>query len=299
FASYRTVVMNFPDTTGLTVDTTALDTMKPYYCGNPPTICNIESLTREYPYSITNIRTETVRILFPNDTLILNRDSFMHTRVLYDVISRKDTTLPYTKRRLKFTYATEANSVQLDIFSQDDFGLPIISEWGWKYCGWLASPNISTGDSIYPMTPTAWKSKTYYRDWLPGTDSGIVSTGTFSNIGGPDDDGNPFALNSYLPPFPGEDFLNTTELQNKLGISSLTVLPTPTNNLGTVFISCEPANRLTTKTNFPLVAFSGSLPTDNSYSANSVGFSMVNATSTLMGNEVHVFPSVIVKVARY
>jgi hypothetical protein len=299
FASYRTEVLQYPDTNSLTVDTTALDTMKPYYCGTPPAICNLESLTREYDYSITNIRDTEVRIRFPNDTLILNRDSFMHTKILFDVIKKKDTIPPYVRRRLKFTYGISADSLKLDIFSQDNFGLPVVSEWGWKYCGWVASPNIPISDSIGTFTPPAWKTKTYFKDWLPGIDSGVLSTGTFADIGKPDDDGNPFALNTYLPPFPGEDFLNTAALQSKLGVSSVTVLPTATNNIGTVFVSCEPVNRLTTKSNFPLIAFSGRLPTDASYAAARVSYSMVNATSTLMGNDVYTFPVITVKVQRY
>ena len=297
FSIYRTEVMSYPDTTALVVDTTALDTMRPESCGTPRVICNLESLTREYPYSITNIHQARVRILFPNDTLILGVDSFMHTKILYDVITKKDTTPPYTRRRLKFNYTTSPNSVSLDVFSQDNFGLPVVTEWGWKYCGWVASPTIAVNDSIGRMSPPAWQYKNYYQSWLRGIDSGVLSTGTFANIDAPDDDGNPFSLNNYLPPFPGEDFLNTTELQTKLGISSVNVLPLPNSNPLTVFVSLEPSNRITTKSNFPLIPFYGTYPFTTGYGDSA--YTMHNATSTLMGNTVDAFPIVSVSVKRY
>lgn len=304
FASYRSVIDTIPDTVGLTVDSSRIDTMKPVICGTPPDTCNKADLQALYPSSIKNVRTETVRLTFPNDTLILDVDSFMHTHIVFDVNYRKDTTYPYTKKRLIFNYSDTGFVIPrvaiLDIFTQDNFALPIISEWGWKYGGWVVSGQLPINGSIGSLTPPAWRYNTAYRNWLPGSNGGLISTGTFDNINGPDDDGNPYALNTYLPPFPGEDFLNTSALQSGLGIDSVNLTPAATGNSGTVFISVEPKNRLVTNTNFPLIPFVSEIPRRlDSITKSTVLVPMINSTSTLLGNEVYTFPMVEVKVKRF
>lgn len=295
FSSYRAAAFDIPDTTGLTVDSTQLDTIR-----------IVDSQLLPYIYSVTNIRTETKRIIFPNDSLLLGIDSFMHTRILYDQIFRADSTPPHTKRRLKFNFTTVPHPATLDIFSQDNFGLPVVSEWGWKYAGWALTTNVAPGAKVGGLTPPAWPTQNpYSRPWIYSAKGGLIPTGTFDNINAPDD-GNPFALNNYLPPFPGEDFLNATALNDSLGISSVDLRPTARDSLTAVLITMEPRNRplTNTNTNFPLIAFVGSVPfeTDtlrDSIIRSTVGFNMINSTSTLLGNQTYSFPIISVDVKRY
>lgn len=299
FSSYRAVNVNMPDTTALTVDSVELDTIRPILCTGTFDTCNAESLKAAYPYSVANVRVVSERVLFPNDSLILGIDSFMHTRVAFDLIYKADSTYPYIKRRLKFNYTTAGRSFTLDIFSQDDFGLPIVTEWGWKYAGWVVTPHVAPSSQVKGLTPPAWPYQTYYTNWLPGNSGGLLPTGTFADINGPDER-NAFALNNYLPPFPGEDFLNTTALTDSLGVASVDLMPTSTGNIGSVLVTLEPQNRLETKTNFPLIAFVGALPNDRAaVTGTTVGLNMINGTSTLLGNQVYSFPIITIDVKRF
>lgn len=298
FSSYRWAVLNMPDTIGMEVtDSVSLDTIRPITIGNPPDTTNMDSLKAPYLYTVRNIRQETRRIIFPDDSMILI-DSFMHTSMVYDRIYRADSTYPYTKRRLGLRFDAVPNSVTLDIFSQDDFGLPVVTEWGWKYAGWALTPHVAPSSKVGPLTPPAWPIKTYYRDWIQASAGGMIPTGTFGDVRARDD-ANPFALGSYLPPYPGEDFLNSTVLNDSLGVSSINLMPTTSGNVGSILVTLEPNNRLDTKTNFPLIAFLGSLPDRiDSVVMQSVGFNMMNATS-LLGNQVNSFPIITVKIERY
>jgi hypothetical protein len=288
FSSYRSTVMDMPDTTALTVDSALLDTIE-----------NQDSLLVPYPYTVTNIQVETKRIIFPNDSLLLGIDSFMHTRVLYDLIYKADSTPPHVKRRLRFDFTTSPHPATLDIFSQDEFGLPVVSEWGWKYAGWALTPHVSPSAKVGGLTPPAWNYQTYYKNWIPGNTGGMIPTGTFADINEPDD-ANPFVLNSYVPPFPGEDFLNSTTLTDSLGVGDVNLMPTGSGNVGSILITLEPQNRSVTKSNFPLIAFLGTLPNStDSVTRPAVGFNMVNGTSTLLGNQVFSFPIVTVDIKRY
>ena len=302
FSSYRSSVLSMPDTTALTVDSSRTVTIEPIIGGNPPDTLNDSILKAQYLVAVQNVRAETRRVTFPNDTMILI-DSFMHTGIKFDKIFRADSSYPYTKRVLTFTYTTAPKSVTLDIFSQDELGLPVVSEWGWKYAGWALTPHVVPNARIGALTPPTWPLKTYDRPWISGSDSGwLIPTGTFSDINAPDD-ANPFALGSYLPPFPGEDFLNSATMTDSLGIGSLNLMPTTSGNKGSILITMEPNNRLATNTNFPLIAFIGPLPDRrDSLSAPlgaSIHFNMLNATSTLLGNQVNSFPMIVVKIERF
>lgn len=299
FSSYRTVNAQMPDTTALTVDSSELDTIRPIICTGSTDTCNIDSLKAAYPYSVSNIQAVTSRVLFPNDSLILGIDSFMHTGVTYTLIYKADSTYPYVKRKLKFTFTTAARTLALDIFSQDEFGLPVVSEWGWKYGGWALTPHVAPSAQVGAFTPPAWPYQTYNGTWIGGGNGGMLPTGTFADINAPDD-GNPFALNSYLPPFPGEDFLNTDSLNAKFGVGSVNLMPTVSGNVGSILVTMEPDNRLTSTTNFPLIAFVGKLPNrTDSIGFAAVGFNMINGTSTLLGNQAYSFPIITVDVKRY
>ncbi len=300
FSSYRTVSFQFPDTTAIVIDSSALDTIKPIICTGSTDTCNIDSLKAEYPYSVSNYHVETKRVIFPNDSLILGIDSFMHTGVRFTLIRKADSSYPYTRRKLTYSsVAITPRTLALDIFSQDEFGLPIVSEWGWKYAGWALTPHILPSAQVGAFTPPAWPYETYNGTWIGGGNGGMIPTGTFANINAPDD-ANPFSLNDYLPPFPGEDFLNAGSLTDSLGVTDVNLMPTSNGNVGSILVSLEPDNRLTTKTNFPLIAFVGKLPVrTDSIGFASVAFNMINGTSTLLGNQAYSFPIITVDVKRY
>ena len=301
FSSYRTANFRFDDTTEIVFDSATLDTIRPILCTGTFDTCNIESLKADYPYSVSNYRVETKRVVFPNDSLILGVDSFMHTGVRFDLIKKADSTYPYVRRKLNYaSVATTARTLTLDIFSQDDFGLPIVTEWGWKYAGWALTPHIAPSSQVGGLTPPAWPYKTFAGTWISGGDGALLPTGTFADINAPDD-ANPFALNNYLPPFPGEDFLNAGSLTDSLGLSNLNLMPTTSGNVGSILVTLEPENRLTTKTNFPLIAFVGKLPAvkTDTLGLVPVAVPMINGTSTLLGNQAYSFPIITVDVKRY
>jgi len=345
FSSYRTTEDTIPDTFALSVtfqeveivpeiDTTItmiIDTLTP-----PDTIIdtvidtlNKDSLYARRPFDILNIDTSVVKIIYGPDTLLLGIDSFMHTRVIFEVDSLIDSTDPFTKRVFSFDYSVRnhltdpSRIVVYDIFTQDEFDLPDHSAYGWKYEGWVVSPYIPknvTGE----FTPPVWTYKTGSRNWIPGDTGGVVSTGTFTRIDLPDDN-DPFTLLAFAgeipivdsltgdttwvtkykrPRYPGEDFLNTDSLTARYGLTEIDLMPGAFSGSieGTVFISLEPANRLTTSTNFPLIAFTGEVPrsfADLAGNPQPYVVNMINKSGSVIGQIASGFPEIRVQFQRF
>jgi hypothetical protein len=253
----------------------------------------------------------------------------MHTRVIFEVDSLIDSTDPFTKRVFSFDYSVRnhltdpSRIVVYDIFTQDEFDLPDHSAYGWKYEGWVVSPYIPknvTGE----FTPPVWTYKTGSRNWIPGDTGGVVSTGTFTRIDLPDDS-DPFTLLAFAgeipivdsltgdttwvtkykrPRFPGEDFLNTDSLTARYGVNEIDLMPGAFSGSieGTVFISLEPANRLTTSTNFPLIAFTGEVPrsfADLAGNPQPYVVNMINKSGSVIGQIASGFPEIRVQFQRF
>ncbi len=327
FSSYRTALDTIPDTIGLTVTYDSVEivpVVDTIIVGDDTTYdtTNLDSLYASRPCLISNIQVCTTQVLYSEDTLLLNIDSWMHIHVVFDVDSCIDSIPPFYKPTIQFDWTIvgqTSNRVTYDVFTQDNFDLPDYSAWGWEYAGWVVSPYIDK-DATAPFTPPGWRYKSEQRNWIPGDTGGVFSTGTFIHIDMPDD-GDPYTFrviagvreiydpigdSTYLdtvykrPRYPGEDFLNSDSLEAATGgqLSSIDLMPAAHNGHieGTVFISLEPVNRDTTsKTNFPLIAFFGELP--NSRPAPPV-INMANGSSDVPGNISWGFPEIRVVFSR-
>jgi hypothetical protein len=245
---------------------------------------NLVDLRKAYPDSVWYIF-DTILMDFGRDTLALGIDSVIHYGAKQMVIRKAGTEVPRIIHVPTVDLDTAPSVVSLDIFSQDLYGLPDLSAYGWKYKGWVVSNYIPRA-AIGSFTPPAWDFTTG-EVLIPGYQGGLLTTGTFSNEEDRDD-ADPFTLNVNWevdstfydtvttdplvvdtvierftvlkrPRFPGEDFLNVPALRaatNNVITSTPYILTRP----GSVFISLEPSNMVTDTTNFPLIPFVRSLP---------------------------------------
>ena len=112
---------------------------------------------------------------------------------------------------------------------------------------------------------------------------------------------SPSMCDGPIPPFPGEDFLNSTALQAAFGINSVEIMPNDFGNIGTVFISLEPNNAVSDTTNFPLILMTRELPASRDFITDvSVRVSMMNRSGTLDNDPLAPgFPQIDVAVKRF
>lgn len=191
-------------------------------------------------------------ILEKDTNLVFGLDSLSHTVVRFHVIDSTKTT-NYFPTQLKINYNVYEGGVVYDRFSQDDFAFPEISDYGWKYKGWVVSPLIPQS-AVGEITMPAWL---LFGEEFDDTDGGLLTTGTFGSVDNADD-GNPYSVSARVPAYPGEDFLQNLPG----GMGSINLVPYNGGNYGKVFITVEPINNPIDSTNFPLIAFIGGLPED-------------------------------------
>ncbi|MBD3402115.1 hypothetical protein GF420_04415 [candidate division GN15 bacterium] len=327
FANYRAVVDSTPDTTSVVVsadnqrraflvldtlvDTVVDDTQTPpdttfdtsldsiFLAGNFQDTIPEEQVFVPVPWEVTNIRTDSVLRTFGPDTLTLGTDSVYHVFVRFDIVEIIDSVPPYEFRTFRFNYdGIVPKTVNLDIFSQDDFDLPDYSDMGWRYKGWVLTPYLS--DQVPTrVTLPAWYTVEALQRYLPNADGALLTTGAFTDISQPDMS-NPFAVGPKLPPFPGEDFLKTSELQATYGVTDVNLMPFGSGNEGTVFITLEPENYVSDSTNFPLFVLVGELPSDRSViTADLVSITLQNGTRTAPVGDLIGFPKITVSMERF
>ncbi|NOY89373.1 MAG: hypothetical protein GXO93_08320, partial [FCB group bacterium] len=218
-------------------------------------------------------------------------DTFTRTIVRFDARTRIDSVPPYYIDSIDIQYMFHKDSIVIDTFLQDDYGLPILTDYGWHYKGGVISPYIDT-TAVGKMTLPAWS---IIGDELNNSDGGLLSTGTFSNIAKPDD-ANPYVVSSRVPPYPGEDFLQNLPAP----LDSVNLVPHYSGgNPGHVFVTIEPNNFVTDTTNFPLIAFLGDFP----YSRHEIVDSLTQEF-TLKGwmfsnDPYRGFPKIEVKIKRF
>jgi hypothetical protein len=179
---------------------------------------------------------------------------------------------------------------------------PDLTGSGWHYRGWILSPQIDKAD-YGALTRPAWSSASF-QSYLNPVDAGVVSTGVFYTFDGPDMDNSGLSANPYIsashsriPPFPGEDFLNTDSLP---GGQQLTFVNN-NNPEGFIFITIEPDNYWDPHTNFPIILFSAPLPGLTSISnpipsADDGNFYFINLFYNVSGTN-HGFPSIDIDIA--
>lgn len=236
------------------------------------------------PWDTISTEIQIIPVDYGPDT-IAYQDNITHTRVEIVYDSVQDSIPPYEKVNVRLYVNTTGFGVDLHIFNQFDFNLPDYSSYGWKYKGWIVSKTIPN-TAIGSFTPPAWPYHTLNYNYLPGYTGGLLTTGTFSQIAAPDD-GNPYTIAGVkVPPYPGEDFLNSTAILDSLGIVSM---PDLNSDSGTVFISLEPLNFVTDTTNFPLYVMVEVIdPASNNQG-------MFNRTGTIKG-DLFWFPEITVNI---
>jgi len=313
FSSYELINRNIPDTTAATwsyvID--SIDVIIDTLTGDTLNWGEILEPRRD------SVSFEVVswRIDFGLDSLTLDIDSFVHTGLITTQIFTVDSVPPFYFKDDEFEYTTIDRTVYLDVFSQDDFGLPDYSDWGWKWQGWIVSDYIYPDTAIGSFTPPPWDYRPGQsgNGFIPGADGGLLTTGKFSNIELPDDsDPYTFEIISRIidtggvidtifkrPNCPGEDFLDGAALAAD-GITSgtaLNLLPAANGQTyGSVFLTLEPANDVFDSTNFPLIAFVRHFPDDwpSAFFPNYV--LMRNTTGTVPGTAG--FPELTIKIER-
>ncbi|RKX26639.1 MAG: hypothetical protein DRP47_07875 [Candidatus Zixiibacteriota bacterium] len=245
----------------------------------------------------TTVVVDIINPRIDTSNLILGLDTVEHIGFLFE-----DSTETFTKPADSFL-TTEVkfflqygplDTVYYDLFTQDDFGLPDYSSFGWHYKTWIVAPVVKTeGASEGDFTLPAWGYTQIGLDRLPGYDGGMISTGTFTKIDEPDDDGARYAQSLRVPPFPGDEFF--VDLPN--GVSGpLNLLPNSYGNEGTVFIALEPDNFVTDTTNFPLIPFAWELLSSQEVISDSTAtlFNLTHTNDPYWG-----FPKITVDIQRY
>ena len=244
-------------------------------------------------FSLDSFWVDSAYSTFLRDTVVINLINISNiagkdTTRIFGVDSRTQHVIRY-KRDFEYDTAAAQESVLVttpgfrytiggvfrfdyDEFTQDSFALPDYSGDGWKYKGWVVSGEVSPS-LVGKITPPAWRATALNDSMIPALNGGLLTTGTFTRINAPDD-GNPYAESNRLPQFPGEDFLLFPDSTSWNGLT-----PNGSGNSGTVFITLEPTNFVSDTTNFPLFAFIGKVPKNQStITADIVIINMLNRT---------------------
>ncbi len=267
FSSYGRQTYNFRDTLGVQFDTMAVfDTFI-----DPGTTARI-------PDELLRYLVETTTIALPGDNFLLREpdaeDQLVHIGVDF-ALGYWDTTIPdsgtaynYTRRKITASVPDSllvTRALNYDFFNSDDQIFPNVSSYGWKYQGWVLTPylNAVPMTTRWRFTPPAYPYKIGGTNMFPGDTGVLLTTGKFTSILNPDES-NPYCLPNRKAPFPGEDFLNSTALQAAFGLDSICLMPDSFGNVGTVFITLEPDNKVMDTTNFPLFVAIGELPVNRS-----------------------------------
>ena len=177
-------------------------------------------------------------------------DSVYRNIIVYTVTD-SIVTYNYYPTTLNLNFTTDSSSYLEERFSQDDFELPNLQEYGWKYKGWVVSDEIPAA-AMGNITLPAW---TFLNPVLTHYSGGLLTTGKFYDISTVDPE-NPYVDTTFrnparIPQYPGEDFL--INLPAGLG-----TMPYLANGNGHVFVTLEPEFYDDT-TNFPLFAFIGDI----------------------------------------
>lgn len=304
-SSYLGRTDTIPDTTAITNVTYTTITMLPVIVGGDTV--NLKELKAVYPDSVVNIHPETTYYDFGPDSLISGVSRFRHVGMRFNYTFRADSTYPYTKHVNVLTFQTNGTPVSqftrfMETFTQDDFRLPNLSRFGFKWKAWVLAPaSVLPDGGLGSFTPPAWPTSGSGFTWIAPVSGRLLPFAVFGNIATNDEDGNPFTNRLFrgytcptctdstykIPRLPGEDFLNNTALQAAHpGLTApLNLMPLSTGNSGTVIVSLEPSFHLSSATNFPLIAHFGLLPSGrNAIAGITYQIQMSNGTSTTAGN---------------
>ncbi len=319
FTTYQFGMLHLPDTLrhDVILDSVYLGTLEiETIYNNAGNIVLIDTVNRDEiivksPFAIDSTKVETTEVTFGEDTIYLGPTPLLHIGYRVFLDSQTDTIAPFYKGKVDYIFVpsdTVPKDIPLDMFSQDDFGLP---DYGadWKYKGWIVSTTARTlgGTPLVDLisdrlTPPAWRYDLIGANTLPGAEGALITTGSFSLIDKPDDD-NPYVLDTtVIPQYPGEDFLNPAAMQARYNFSDgIDLLPNGVNNKGTVFITLEPTNFTSDTTNFPLFAFMLAMPNSKAAipSFNGVVQETMNNRTQTNRADLQGFPKITIEVETF
>jgi hypothetical protein len=315
FSTYEAAVLNLEDTIGFSFfldstevvpeieceldsvgDTISCDTL------NKDEVWAVDTAGNIIPdkWTLDTSYIETVLVEFGPDTLLLDPyDSLTHIRAVLEVDSMIDSFPPYYSKwwNPAYEFSTISRNITLDLFTQDEFGLPDYSIFGWIYRGWIVTTSVDGDVVTARMTPPPWPYRANGQDFIPGDSGALLSIGEFFRIDSADLS-NPFidpAHPDKVPNYPGEDFLNSVAMQDSLGLSQLRLI-SPSNNTATVFITLEPMF-WQSETNFPLFVMMQAAPDWGTITDDVVSVTMRNWSSALPG-DLFGFPRISVQFER-
>lgn len=244
FTTYTQQDEEFNDTTG--IDTFWVDTVWPDSGGGP----------EPGDVVILEVDLDTASIEVKDTTVIMGLDTLTRTVVRYDQVLETLVDTPYFETFVEIDFAVTFGAISYDDFNQgeddEEFALPSLLDYGWKFKGWVVSPYIDPDAVDARITLPAWR---IIGNELDETDGAMLTTGSFVDCRFPDD-ANPYVASMRFPGYPGEDFL-----ENLPGdIGPINLVPNLNGNPGRVFISLEPIYCSRDTTNFPLILFLAELP---------------------------------------
>ena len=259
-----TVVAGVDTTYNYTYDTLSIDTI-------------FTLLSDTIPVGVDWYLDSAVVVLGADDSTGVGIDSVYRDKIVYSIIDSV-VTYNYYPTTLNLSFTSDSVNYFEERFAQDDFEMPNLQQYGWKYKGWVVAdeiPAVAVGSEI---TLPAW---TFLDPYLTKYSGGMLTTGKFYNVKAQDLE-NPYVDTTYrnparIPLFPGEDFI----LNLPAGLGSMPYLA---NGNGHVFVTLEPEFYEDT-TNFPLFAFIGDLVDGNTVTV--TGTPISTAPFTLDGFMYH------------
>jgi len=244
FTTYTQIDKDFNDTTG--IDTFWVDTVWPDEGTGPEPGDTV----------ILDVGLVPGSIVVKDTTLIRGLDTLVQTVVRYDKVIETLVDTPYFETSMEIDYVVVEGAISYDDFNQGDedeeFALPSLLDYGWKFKGWVVSPVIDPDAVNARITLPAWP---IIGTELDETDGAMLTTGSFTDCRFPDD-ANPYVASMRIPNYPGEDFL----MNLPGGIDPVNLVPNQNGNPGRVFVSLEPVYSSKDTTNFPLILFLAELP---------------------------------------
>jgi len=205
---------------------------------------------------IVKIGIDPASIITKDTVITLGLDTYTQRVVRKTELLDTLVDAPYFTTFLGVEYEVVEGEVSWDDFNQGDeneeFALPSLLEYGWKFKGWVVSPYIEPDAVNARITLPAWP---VIGNEFDETDGAMLTTGAFADCRFADD-ANPYVASPRVPAFPGEDFLENLPG----GISRVNLVPNQNGNSGRVFVSLEPIYCSRDTTNFPLILFLDELP---------------------------------------
>lgn len=255
---------------------------------------SIEYIDSTAPVASVNVRgIDSNTIAYNQVNRVFGLDTIVQQTMEFDYIITYDTS-EYWVTQINIDYILDSTTIFFDDFSQDEFGVPYVGDFGWHYKGWVISRHIDSAVTA-SLTYPAWPILGSEFDQATG---GMLTIGRFNYIDSADMDDmyldTTFKNPPRKPAFPGEDFMR--DLPGSM-TGPLNLVPNDDGNNGVLMITAEPDNYSDDQTNFPLVMYIGNLPEErDSVLAVNQGFTLNGKMYT--NDPYRGFPLITVTVSK-